>query len=266
LNSFQLHIVKFYWKKTQVISLKAVCNIHTAEHTIPEFKYFGQLADGRTDTLEEEWVKENFDENLILQVQQSALDSQKRFIRIPPGAALKKPEVHDFDFLPLKIKYQQHNTSCCLFLSVASALHLIGFEETAAEIANIAPKYEASSAFGIFNWEKLLQIMQTKFKFLQPKKLSPKVDLLKDKSPYLSVVVLMSSDGGIQHAVTVIGDIVCDSNCEYAMPLCKEALDFCCSTENQKLQYVRIYHGFRFEEQNHDTKNRWMKRVQKHLP
>lgn len=46
----------------QVVSLKADCDLHTAEHTMPEFKFKGHLADGCTVPLDEAWEKENFRE------------------------------------------------------------------------------------------------------------------------------------------------------------------------------------------------------------
>ena len=37
-----------------------------------------------------------------------------------------------------------------------------------------------------------------------------------------------AADGGVKHAVAVVGKLVFDSSCEHAMPLCRETLDWCC--------------------------------------
>jgi hypothetical protein len=44
------------------------------------------------------------------------------------------------------------------------------------------------------------------------------------------LAVLNESNGNGSHAVTIHGGCVYDANEVVAIPLCKEALDYCCST------------------------------------
>ena len=50
--------------------------------------------------------------------------------------------------------------------------------------------------------------------------------------------VLNESDGNGSHAVTIHGGYVYDANEVVAIPLCKEALDYCCSTTTVKNGFV----------------------------
>ena len=54
----------------------------------------------------------------------------------------------------------------------------------------------------------------------------------------IALCVLNESDGNSSHAVTIHGGYVYDANEVIAIPLCKEALDYCCSTETTKNTYV----------------------------
>jgi hypothetical protein len=250
----------------QITSLKADCMIYTAEHDFPLIRFKGLLADRRVVDLEDDYITTNFEEEFIEQVIREGLQARNRFVHLPPGAAMEKPEEHDFDFLNIPIKYKQEESSCCLFLSLASALHFAGFEDTARILATEAPKYGADSQAGVFNWTELLSIMEKKIKFLQPFALSSIVNLLDNTSDYVTVATLMSSEGSVQHAIAIIRNIVFDANCDFAMPLCQEVLDYCCSTAREKVSYHHLYHGYRFQEQPGDKRQRWKKNLNKSLP
>ena len=42
--------------------------------------------------------------------------------------------------------------------------------------------------------------------------------------------------------------LVFDSNCERALPLVLETLDYCCSTDKKEGAFKRVYKGYRFRE------------------
>lgn len=52
--------------------------------------------------------------------------------------------------------------------------------------------------------------------------------------------VLGELDGNGSHAVTIHGGFVYDANEVVAIPLCKEALDYCCSTSTVKNEFVNF--------------------------
>ena len=54
-------------------------------------------------------------------------------------------------------------------------------------------------------------------------------------------VILQGTDGGIEHAISVIGNWVFDSNVDVALPLKREVLDWCVMGK-----YVCAYRAIRF--------------------
>ena len=59
--------------------------------------------------------------------------------------------------------------------------------------------------------------------------------------------VLRASDGNCSHAVTIYGGgFVFDANEAVALPLCKEALDYCTSTETVKTSLVCFHRAYRY--------------------
>ncbi len=55
------------------------------------------------------------------------------------------------------------------------------------------------------------------------------------------LAVLNESDGNGSHAVTIHSGYVYDANEVVAVPLCKEALDYCCSTSTVKNEFVSFW-------------------------
>jgi hypothetical protein len=51
---------------------------------------------------------------------------------------------------------------------------------------------------------------------------------------------LRSSDGKEDHCVTLLGKWIFDSNFKRALPLCKEALDWCCSSDEVKDTFEKV--------------------------
>ena len=49
------------------------------------------------------------------------------------------------------------------------------------------------------------------------KEIDSTFDILNDRSIYPTVVQLQAGDGGMQHAITVVGQLIFDSNCVRAL-------------------------------------------------
>ena len=57
-------------------------------------------------------------------------------------------------------------------------------------------------------------------------------DLLKDDDHFLPrIVLLKGNDGSMNHAVTVVDDLIFDSTQKFALKKCKESFDWCCGDE-----------------------------------
>ena len=61
-----------------------------------------------------------------------------------------------------------------------------------------------------------------------------------------SVLILCGSDGSVNHAVTVVGTWVFDSNVAYAQPLTLPLLDWCCSTDTVRADFVQVHYAMLF--------------------
>jgi hypothetical protein len=80
----------------------------------------------------------------------------------------------------------------------------------------------------------------------------------KDLRPFLQptsslrVLVLFASDGDTSHAVSVYENWIFDSGLPKALPLCQEALNFCCG---DGVMCIGIVRGYEFKS-NHSTKRK----------
>ena len=54
------------------------------------------------------------------------------------------------------------------------------------------------------------------------------------------LVTLGGSNGKEDHCVTLCGKWRCDFIYEYALPLCQEALDLCCSTDDMEAKFAKV--------------------------
>jgi hypothetical protein len=64
--------------------------------------------------------------------------------------------------------------------------------------------------------------------------------LLEQMKRTIALVVLTESDGNGSHAVTIHGGYIYDANETRGIPLCKEGLDYCCSTSTTKNEFVEF--------------------------
>ena len=56
------------------------------------------------------------------------------------------------------------------------------------------------------------------------------------------------NDGHANHAVAIFNGWIFDSNEKIAIPLCQEGLDYCVSTKEEKVKFVKFNDGFYFRE------------------
>ena len=74
-------------------------------------------------------------------------------------------------------------------------------------------------------------------------------DILKDISANVTLVQLMDSLGNVNHAISVVGSWIFDSNYERALVLNKESLDMICApsiVEEQAARFEKVYYAVRY--------------------
>ena len=180
---------------------------------------------------------------------------KNRFVHIPIGScksSLMKmyPELK-CEKAPV-IRYRQKGNSCVMS-SLASAFHSTGIEELKA-IAHILHTTTKEVAGRMGAMSEAMNIVKQKAAWLQPKKLKPTFDCLKDMNNYMFVLcVLRDSANSCQHAVTIFRKWVFDSNEPYALPLCKRSLDLCTwdvrdGVVNEESSFIAVKMGWIFSE------------------
>ena len=65
-------------------------------------------------------------------------------------------------------------------------------------------------------------------------------------SPYPTTVQLLGEDGGVGHAVTIVGQWIFDATQPRALPLSRESLDECCSSARGRVAYQCVEKAVRF--------------------
>jgi hypothetical protein len=232
---------------------------HLTQQKDPYFQ--GMVRDGALVKLTIADMEANFHQDYIDSVKRMAMKNSRKFLRLPPGDPNPGTEIPHRLVSPdaPKVKYQQNEAATCLLSSAASALFYIGscmdcndevIHEVASEIHNLAKRTDATQTFHN-NWSLLRKMFQTRLGYLLPTKVNKWFDPICDRSIYPTVVQLMGKDGGVEHAVTFVGDWIFDSNFPRALPLNREALDFICAGDedgNVQGWFLEVYHGYRFQE------------------
>ena len=177
-----------------------------------------------------------------------------KWVPVPLGASREGEQMEDRFVKSVLVKYPQFDKETCAFTSVASALHYcsatlkMGNKEVASKISNSSVGFaKGKSARQQLDFiGKLVKDNSTFFKKTQlrsKKKAVETWDSLNKFQPGPTIIVLLGADGGQNHCVTLVNDLVFDSNCYYAMRLNKETLDWCC---NCKGGFKRAVYGVRF--------------------
>jgi len=140
--------------------------------------------------------------------------------------------------------YQQLNRDTCVLSSAASAFQY--FNDIQAH--DIVKRNILSSVQQLDRFEFLEEMLKSrKLQYVEERK--KKFNLFTDISCYPTIIGLRGKDGSSNHAVTVVGVFVFDSNVPYAQKLSLNFLDWCCSSDTCKTTFdyvdfaLRCYHS-----------------------
>jgi hypothetical protein len=194
-----------------------------------------------------EWVNLNFSEQYLTQVQNMATSTKrtKRFLDVPPGDVNTSPPPKICKKLHSQlpgIEYLQGRVKSCLISSLGSALKYLGFDDSV--ITGIM-QVGMDNIHLAEQPQKIAMAMGVHVKGFQSRKIKSGFPLL-DQSKwtvYPRMIVLQAQDGGIEHAITVVGGLLFDSNYVTAIPLTKSNLDWCCGG-----CFSRVHCGYEFFE------------------
>jgi hypothetical protein len=224
--------------------------------------FLGTTADGSCIKLNEGFVMDNFPLGFIQAVKKRGREKKVNFIRVPPGAPRTEDGVHDMidDNMP-RMEYLQEGDYTCLFCSFASALHYVGLTDLAKLFKEESSKYSSFTEDGAMNWSALVELVRIgKCAWLVPHHMKDGLyDIYNNTSEWITVAQLQAVDGSVAHAVTIVGNLVFDSNVARAMSLCQKTLDYCCSTDTKMGKFQKVRYAVRFIEDAKTRKPRWPK-------
>ena len=150
---------------------------------------------------------------------------------------------------PLIFYRQSEGENTCVFASLANALRYIeDFDATLTVVT--AMKDSVKKMDRLAAAQRLLRNRTHKYSPMivsKKRKLGGECfDVFTDISSFPTVCVLEGDDGGKTHAVTLVDSWVFDSNFCHAQPLCQDTLDFCCSSIERDVKFVRVVTAVRF--------------------
>ena len=62
-----------------------------------------------------------------------------------------------------------------------------------------------------------------------------------------TTIQLLGTDGGVGHAITIVGDWIFDATLERALPLTRESLDACCSSDHGRVAFRSVKRAVRMQ-------------------
>ena len=234
--------------------------------------YRGQITDDKgisrvLDLLSEDWVGVNF-HPVFLGLTKKA---PKRWFPMVLG----NPRTEDSPIVPsdllttVKVNYKQGKYNQCLFKSLASALHYVGLKDGGRFISQKAPTIDGlDGKTSLVEMKKLMRkgVPQIGDCFSFNTKNGKKkevclsiADLVNNLTIYPTVIVLVGNDGSVNHAVTVVDDLIFDSTQAFAMKLTQESLDWI----SGPLGLKEIGTTYRFN-QSHGTKEKLQHILKRH--
>ena len=203
------------------------------------------------------WVDSVFSPVFIQLVQRMA----PSYVHVPLGNAREDDEDEDkgppahLQVTQIRMKYQQKaGENYCLGYSMASCLHYMGFVKEAKQLHLVCKQW--AHLPGGRSLQMLSLFMQKNVKVIgdcllfqqrtsnrrkkSVRKLTPKC-LYDELTPYPTVVLLEGSDGSVDHAVTVIDNLVFDSTVQHPLRVCLESLKWICGGEVESIVAARRF-------------------------
>ena len=152
--------------------------------------------------------------------------------------------------------YRQKSLNSCCFSSLASAFASINQSKVADAISlrikeSLKSEVRNRIHFATDNMQnKKRNKGETRVHYsLEKYKKKGEYDILKNISANVTLVQLMDSLGNVNHAISVVGSWIFDSNYKRALVLNKESLDMICAPsigEEQAARFERVYYAVRY--------------------
>jgi hypothetical protein len=235
---------------------------YTKSDQVEHYRGLLRMEDNSTKdiALTSDWCNLNFNPLFLELVKLSGRrwPSKKKWVPIPAGSSkdgLMMEPTNLIDFVrSIKSVYQQGADDTCLIHSFCSALHYVGMVDEACKLERYAKDYESLPCDA--QVRKLVGHVKTKIPIQYIREIETtmkaksacKIDIYSPDDNSINVVVLQTTDGAADHAITTVklgtgGPIVFDSNDSFAMKLNMKTLNHCSGPHADYLavrQHIRI--------------------------
>ena len=237
---------KCYYKSTQISAIrwdkKDKC-------------YYGQDYNKKTGhqyatRLENEWVTKHWDKKFLELVQNKA-NCNYKYVHVPIGNCHEVVPKEDISQNPL-VFYTQRGENTCVFSSFASALHFNGYLDEAIEVFEFGRQfvnnqfeytYKAPQEL-VYFIQRNKKIFKHFNRVFEVKKIRSSHNLILNKNDFgLKLVVLHGDDNQKNHAVTISGKWIFDSNIDHALVLDQDGLDDCSGKDSKT---IGVHYGYHF--------------------
>jgi hypothetical protein len=204
--------------------------------------------------LDWDWIQNNLSKAYIGSIKDTRKGGIEGSVRIPEGSAedhTQQMSLRTTTPGAPKMKYKREgaiedNDCSCVLKSAASVLSFLGYDRLAFNMCNeLENGRKIDCGFEFFqncmDSSKLEKQERRKMQFAKLKSGVSKWNIINDSKQYVMCLVgLYSSDSKTDNAVSIVGDWIFASNFEYALPLCKDSLDLCCSLDQKKTTFVGV--------------------------
>jgi hypothetical protein len=205
-----------------------------------EYNYFvGKKSDGTCfkEQLQPAWCEYVFD----LVFTELCRLAPGVFLHVPLGSAVMECQAPSLIRTKVGVSFPQGNKEYCLTFSVASAMRYIGLRTEAEKVgahAGRMNKYPGDLALS-----KVVELVREcapqigGYKTFNPntkKKVAQKLsldDLVRHRTPCLTIVQPIGNDGSNDHIVTVVDDLVFDTRFPVALKLSRQAFQWICGKQ-----------------------------------
>jgi hypothetical protein len=125
------------------------------------------------------------------------------------------------------VRYCQEDHDYCLPYAAASCFYYMGYGNAARTVAEAAPKWTPLPGDAVF--DQLRDIMKEvlpesgqSMVFKNRRKNISVSDLIRCRTPYLTVVQPKGNDGSAYHVICVVDNLVFDARFSHALKLCED--------------------------------------------
>jgi hypothetical protein len=176
------------------------------------------------------------------------VDAGSSRLRVSDPLQNQDNEVSQCRNIPL-YRPQPKGENSCVMNSLLNAMHYINDYRARDELLKMLPMSLSPDEYEVHaNSRKAFTayVMNFCVKGYESRSLL-KFDVLNNRSIWPTLCVLKGSDGGINHAVTVVENYIFDGNCQHALPLTIQSLNWCCSSDEiRDVEFVEVYSAYRF--------------------